>query len=161
MHKIALLFSVVITLVFCSCDAPNVVNQDIQKELSNRKVRHITQEDQELFGLMYSEGVINELAQKGFSATLVDSINEVKGFTLVLVDSSNQHDQPEEIGGQMEMFMYNYDRQLDLSASGNYYAKGDKPFYYCTKAIVTDSTVSGFWLLEIDAVTVRQNMPDA
>lgn len=161
MHKIALFFSAVITVVFCSCDAPNVVNQDIQKELSNRKVRHITQEDEELFGLMYTDEVLNELAQKGFTKPLIDSVNKEKGFALLLVDASNKKDQAEEIASQMDMFIYNYERELDLAASANYFSKGEQPFYYCTKAIVTDNTVSGFWLLKIDAVTVRQNMPDA
>ena len=160
MQKIALFIFVSSLLFFSSCDAPSVVNENIQKELNNKKVRHISHEDEELFGLIFSEELITETFVNGVDKQKIDSIHRLKGCSLEYVDESNIGQQPSEISGQMEMFGYDFDRGLDLESSANYFGESEKPFYYSTKAITNDTAVVGFWLLKIEPSVVRRNLPE-
>ena len=117
MHKQVLLLTFILSLFFCSCDAPPVGNKGVQKELSNRKVRHISHEDEELFGLIYSEQIISEITIDSINQQMIDSLNKIKGFSFEYINNKNIDQQPQVIGEQMEMFTYNLVRGLDLEAN--------------------------------------------
>jgi len=160
MYKVSFLVLNSLLLVLFSCDAPSVVNENIQKELNNKKIRHISHEDEELFGLIFSEDVIGQLVAKGITPQVVDSINKIDGFSLVLIDNTNIENQPIEIGQQVEMFTYNHERGLDLETTGNYINSVNEPFYSCASAIVENDSIVSFWLLKISPVAVRRNFPE-
>lgn len=160
MYKISFLVLTSLLLVLFSCEAPSVVNENIQKELNNKKIRHIAHEDEELFGLVFSEVVINKLVTEGITPHVVDSINKLDGFSLVLIDNTNIEEQPIEIRQQMEMFIYNQERDLDLTATGNYIKSSVEPFYSCASAVVDNNSISSFWVIKISPVTVRRNFPE-
>tara|TARA_B100000809_G_C15116428_1_gene522644 strand:- start:1209 stop:1694 length:486 start_codon:yes stop_codon:yes gene_type:complete len=161
MRKIVLLIFVASSLIFSSCDAPSVVNENIQKELNNKKVRHISHEDEELFGLIFSEELIKETFAEGVIQQKIDSVNKIKGVTLEYISSANIGNQPALIAEQLDMFNYDFERGLDLVTSGNYFSKTTPYFYYSTKAITDSGAVIGFWLLKIEPALVRRNLPEA
>jgi hypothetical protein len=160
MQKVLLLIFVSSFLIFSSCEAPSVVNENIQKELNNKKVRHISHEDEELFGLIFSEELINEAFINGLNQQRIDSVNGVEGISLQYIDESNIGQQPAVIAEQMEMFSYDFDRGLELESSGNYFDQKKMSFYYSTKAVIGNGGVDGFWLLKIEPVVVRRNLPE-
>jgi hypothetical protein len=58
------------------------------------------------------------------------------------------------------MFSYDFDRGLELESSGNYFDQKKMSFYYSTKAVIGNGGVDGFWLLKIEPVVVRRNLPE-
>lgn len=152
--------SVVSLLFFSACDAPSVVNQDVQKELSNRKVRHIEKVDIELFGLVFCEGLLSDLSTQGINTSKIDSINNLEGFSLDFINQ-NQYDTSSLIlQQQFEQFNYELERGQELSVNGYYNTEKNPPFFYSTKALIQNSTLKGFWLLKITEKTVIQNLPE-
>ena len=161
MNKISLAILIPLFSILASCDAPSVVNDNVQKELNNKKVRHISHEDEELFGLIFSEELIKETFSEGENQEKIDSINNLEGISLQYISRENINSQPSIIAEQLDMFNYDFERGLDLVASGNYFSSAKPYFYYSTKAITKNGIVAGFWLLKVEPTTVRQHLPEA
>ncbi len=159
MKKSILLALFAVPLFFNSCEAPNVVNGNAKKEIANRKIRHISHEDEEVFGIIFSEEKLDNLLSGGINQQQIDSVNQLEGISIEFITNENIVNREQYLIEQMEMYAYELDKGHELVSNGNY-NKTRPVYYYSTKAVLKENKLTGFWLLKFDAPTVRRNMPE-
>ena len=148
---------VVIGLFLIGCfEAPNVTENggNIQKELNNRKPRKINPEDEELFGLVWTEDILNT-----FSSVQLDSISEHK-YISVSRELIRDTAVAEEVKMMFEAYSYELERGQELSVQSFHNKRAERAYYYASKPLFLDSSFVGITYLKIDAAEVRRNMPE-